>query len=72
MNDPAALLAFGSTVTLGIGVTAVATLKGWHEWLELKRAEIDTPRRRRSPRGAELADLRERIKRLEAIANGSA
>jgi hypothetical protein len=70
MSDPTALLALGSTATLGIGVTAIAALKGWHEWLELKRAEIDAPRRRRSPRGVELANLRERIKRLEAIANG--
>jgi hypothetical protein len=69
MSDPAALLALGSTVTLGTGVTAIATLRAWHEWLELKRAEIDKAQNRGSPRRAELAVLRERIKRLEAIAN---
>lgn len=70
MSDPAALLALGSTLTLGIGVTAIATLKAWHEWLDLKRAEMDKTRRHGSPRGAELADLRARIKRLETLANG--
>ena len=70
MSDPAALLALGSTVTLGVGVTAIATLKAWHEWLELKRSEIDKTRGGASRRRPELAELRERIKRLEAIANG--
>ena len=69
MSDPTALLALGSTLTLGVGVTAVATLRAWHDWLELKRAEIDKSHGR-SPRRAELKELRERIKRLEAIANG--
>ena len=68
MSDPFAFLALASAGTLALGVTAVATLKAWHEWLELKRTQIE--KTRRSPRRAELADLRERVKRLEAIANG--
>ena len=70
MSDPAALLALASAGTLALGVTAVATLKAWHEWLELRRTEIDKAKGRGSPRRAELAELRERVKRLEAIANG--
>ena len=70
MGDPAALLALGSTLTIATGVTAVAGLRAWHEWLDLKRAEIGKTPHRRSPRSAELADLRARIKRLETIANG--
>ena len=70
MSDPTALLALASTMTVGVGVTAVATLKAWHEWLELRRAQIEKVRVHGSPRRAELADLRERVKRLEAIANG--
>ena len=70
MTDPAALLAIVSTGTLGIGVTAVATLKAWHDWLELRRLQIEKGKGRGSPRRAELADLRDRVKRLEMIANG--
>jgi hypothetical protein len=70
VSDPAALLALGSTATLAVGVTAVATLRAWHEWLELRREQIETNGPPRAGSGAELAALRERIKRLESIANG--
>ena len=70
MTDPAALLALASTGTLALGVTAAATLKAWHEWLELRRMQIDKTRGRGSGRRTELAELRERVKRLELIANG--
>jgi hypothetical protein len=70
MTEPAALLAFASAGTLALGVTAVATLKAWHEWLELRRLQIEKSRPSAPRRGNELADLRERVKRLEAIANG--
>ena len=69
-SDPTALLALGSTMTVGVGVTAVATLKAWLEWLDLRRAEIEKVQAHGSPRRAEIVDLRERVKRLEAIANG--
>ena len=68
MSDPAALLALASTGTLAIGVTAIAALKAWHEWLEVRRAQIEQGRP--SSRRGELAELRDRIKRLEAIAEG--
>ena len=70
MTDPAALLALASSGTLALGVTAAATLKAWHEWLELRRMQIDKTRGRGSGRRTELAELRERVKRLELIANG--
>ena len=70
MTDPAALLALASTGTLALGVTAAATLKAWHEWLELRRMQIEKTKGRGSGRRAELAELRERVKRLEVIANG--
>ena len=70
MSDPAALLALASSGTLALGVTAAATLKAWHEWLELRRMQIDKTRGRGSGRRTELAELRERVKRLELIANG--
>ena len=71
MTDPAALLALGSTLTLGVGVLSAATLRGWHEWLELRREEIEKKAAPKPGRHRELAELRERVKRLEAIANGA-
>jgi hypothetical protein len=60
----------------GLAIVTIATLKGWRDWLALKRRELD-----RQPReveggiaqGAariELADLKERVRKLEAIAAG--
>ena len=72
MTDPAALMAIASAGTAAIGLSAVAALKGWRGWLELKRIEAGRGRRGGSP-GArpEVAELRARIRRLEAIASGS-
>ena len=70
MSDPAALLALGSTATLAVGVTALSSLRAWHEWLDLRREQIEKCAPRRTGRGAELAALRERVKHLESIANG--
>ena len=63
---------------LGLAILAAAALKGWQGWLVLKQRELDLRIRpaevERGPReGAariELADLKERIRKLEAIANG--
>lgn len=60
----------------GLAIVAGAMLTGWRDWLALKTRELD-----RQPReieggiaeGAariELADLKERIRKLEAIAAG--
>ena len=67
-------------IGLGTGFAALlvalgALLRGWRDWLELKRAELEL---RMQPAGAspspaariELAGLRERVRRLEAIADG--
>lgn len=51
-----------------LAITLLAALKGWHGWLELKRLELSG--RGRAPAGdrIELADLKERVRKLEAIA----
>ena len=53
---------------------AVAALKGWQGWLELKRLELthDAADRTLPPAGdrIEMADLKERVRKLEAIAAG--
>ena len=52
----------------------VAALKGWQGWLELKRFELSHAAGDRTLPPAsgriELADLRERVRKLEAIAAG--
>ena len=63
---------------LGAFIVAVAALlRGWSGWLELKRAQLEgragPSRAAPSPAPAqriELAALKERVRRLEAIANG--
>jgi hypothetical protein len=61
--------------TLGVVVViAAALLKGWSGWLSLKREELQMRDRCREPisPGAriEMADVRERLRKLEAIASG--
>jgi hypothetical protein len=63
----------GATL-LGLVVIALAGLKAWHEWLALQRLTLDRPRGggESGASGAriELADLKERVRKLEAIASG--
>ena len=64
---------------LGLVVIAVSALRGWQGWLELKNRELDRVHPESKPghglpgSGAariEIADLRERVRKLEAIAAG--
>jgi len=63
---------------LGLLAVAGATLKGWQGWLALKGRELDLSRAgpalgsgaREGAARIEIADLKERIRKLEAIANG--
>ena len=63
----------GSVLT-GIGAATWASLKAWGGWLELKRLELthDVADRHLPPAAGriEMADLRERVRKLEAIAAG--
>ena len=55
----------------GLIVIATAMLKAWRDWLTLKERELEA--HRPQPEGMariELADLKERIRKLEAIASG--
>lgn len=59
----------------GVIVVAMAGLKAWHEWVELQRFALSGQRREPSPASPsaariELADLKERVRKLEAIAAG--
>jgi hypothetical protein len=75
MDDPTLLVALGGAGVAFITIAAAATLKGWSDWLELKRIEMESGARGGpalpSPAARiELADLKERVRKLEAIANG--
>lgn len=69
---PATILA--ATSLAGLVIVVFAALKGWQGWLDLKARELDARREPGAPpNGAariEMADLRERVRKLEAIANG--
>ncbi|MXP31939.1 hypothetical protein [Parerythrobacter jejuensis] len=78
MSDPTFVIAVAALV--GLMVVVVALLRGWHGWLALKERELERERRHEAPEieggaavGAariEIADLKERIRKLEAIASG--
>ena len=69
MTDPALLVALSAAGLAAVGLAAAAGLRGWSEWLALRRLEL-AGRRGGSPPRLEIADLRARIRRLEAIADG--
>ncbi|QIL01421.1 hypothetical protein G7078_00530 [Sphingomonas sinipercae] len=68
-------IAMVATATLaGVATLSWAALKGWSGWLELKRVEMGHAGADRiAPHTGgriELADLKERVRKLEAIAAG--
>ncbi len=72
MNDPTTLLALSSSGLMALGIATFAGLKGWQGWLDLKRMELSGHRQEpKSPamERIEIADLKERIRKLEAIAS---
>lgn len=75
MTDPIIPATIAAAALVGLIVVALAGLKAWHEWLALRRLELEGrrgPEMQTSPSGAriELADLKERVRKLEAIAAG--
>lgn len=72
-------LATSLVLFAGLVVVTLAALKGWRDWLALKREELahahgpTTGNDMGVPSAAsriELADLKERLRKLEAIAAG--
>ena len=75
MTDPIAIAMVGASILVGLAVASLALLRAWNGWLDYKRLEL-------AARGAgdvmlppaggriELADLKERVRKLEAIAAG--
>jgi hypothetical protein len=71
MADPITLMTIAASGLTGLGIAVFAGLRGWQGWLELKRLELAGHRPERSPamERIELADLKERIRKLESIAS---
>ena len=75
-------LLFAASSLLAIAMLSASALMGWQGWLALKRRELEMQRNRPETRPEmeggsregmariEIADLKERIRKLEAIANG--
>ena len=72
--EPLSVAMIGTSIILAIGLACVAGLKGWQLWLDYKRLELaaQTGDHGLPPATGriELADLKERVRKLEAIAAG--
>jgi hypothetical protein len=72
--EPLSVALIGTSILLAIGLACVAGLKGWQLWLDYKRLELaaQTGDHSLPPAGGriEIADLKERVRKLEAIASG--
>lgn len=76
-------LILAASALLGLAILAAATLQAWQGWLALKNRELEMRLgnghlgareieggSREGAARIEIADLKERIRKLEAIANG--
>ena len=76
MTEPNVYITLALTGLVALAMIVTAGLAGWRGWLSLRRLELDqahdTGLRVAVSTGAriEIADLKERIKKLEAIAAG--
>ena len=73
MTEPMTMIAMASFGLVALALAVFAGLRGWQGWLDLKRFELTGNRQieGRSPAGdrIEMADLKERIRKLESIAS---
>ncbi|MBF6602083.1 MAG: hypothetical protein ITG03_03845 [Sphingorhabdus sp.] len=75
MQDPGLYLLTAVFTLIGLTAVSLIALRGWRDWLALKSKELEHqhPRQEGPPTAAsriEVADLKERIRKLEAIAAG--
>ena len=74
MSDPNLMIVAAGAALAGLAMLLVAVLAGWRGWLQLKHRELAAAEGPAASPSAgsriELADLRERIRKLEAIAAG--
>ncbi len=80
MSNPDLYLTMAAAGLAGLGMLCMATLAGWRGWLALKERELSAytashgdhegPALPNAGARIEIADLKERIRKLEAIASG--
>lgn len=79
MTDPNFYVTMAATTLAGLAMLTYATLTGWRGWLALKQQELQhqpggsdrsAPALPNASARIEIADLKERIRKLEAIAAG--
>ena len=75
MEDVNLYVTLAASGLAGLAMVVAAGLAGWRDWVALKRREIEAraePAMQPARTGAriEIADLRERIRKLEVIAAG--
>ena len=76
MYEPMTMAALAGFSLAGLGLTLMAALRAWSGWLDLKRLELSGSKGADRTTGGgmveliEMADLKERIRKLEAIAAG--
>lgn len=63
------MMAVSLAALVGLGIVTFAALRAWHGWLAFRRWEVERGGLDAGSR-IELAALRERLRRLEAIAAG--
>jgi hypothetical protein len=72
MNDPTTMIFLACFGLVGLTLVVAAALKGWQGWLDLKRMELTGVQAAHRPVGPaeriEMADLKERIRKLESLA----
>ena len=75
MTDPSFQLTLAAAALVAIAIVCASLLHGWREWIKFKQSELQVYNHADShePGAAsriEMADLKERLKKLEAIAAG--
>lgn len=73
MSEPMTMMAMAAFGLTALGILLFAALRGWQGWLDLKRLELAGAEPRGGGHGGmaeriEMADLKERIRKLENIA----
>ena len=69
MGEPTILMAMAGFSAAALAVIGAAALRGWTEWLQLRREQLQRPHPGASARVG-LSELKARVRRLEAIADG--
>ena len=73
MIDPFTTVTLSLSGLAGLGMIVAGGLAGWRGWLQLKHRELsahEPPAHPSATQRIEIADLKERIRKLEAIAAG--